>query len=146
MFRRICPLLVILTMPAVALGSARLPVPDLRTTGLEEREHLLGKTRIRNSQFTDVRHFIARSRCEEVQPPQALTTPEPVLNAAPRLKAKVSFIIGTDGHVHSPLILESAGPSGDRHILRTVRSWRYRPATCNGVPTETEGKIEFSSR
>jgi hypothetical protein len=27
-----------------------------------------------------------------------------------------------------------------------VRAWRYRPATCNGLPTETEGKIEFSSR
>jgi TonB family protein len=59
---------------------------------------------------------------------------------------KVSFIIGTDGRVHSPLILESSGMVGDRHVLRTVRSWRYRPATCNGVPTEIEGKIEFSSR
>jgi TonB family protein len=60
-------------------------------------------------------------------------------------KVKVSFIIGTDGRVHSPLILESAG-AGDRTVLRTVRTWKYRPATCNGVPTETEGKIEFSSR
>jgi len=30
--------------------------------------------------------------------------------------------------------------------LQTVRYWRYRPATCNGVPTEAEGKIEFSLR
>jgi hypothetical protein len=48
--------------------------------------------------------------------------------------------------VHSPLILESAGLAGDRRVLQTVRTWRYRPATCNGVPTEIEGKIEFSSR
>jgi len=61
-------------------------------------------------------------------------------------KVKVSFIIGTDGRVHSPLILESAGATGDRSVLRTVRAWKYRPATCNGVPTETEGKIEFSTR
>jgi TonB family protein len=61
-------------------------------------------------------------------------------------KVKVSFIIGADGRVHSPLILESAGPVGDRSVLQTVRAWRYRPATCNGVPTETEGKIEFSQR
>jgi TonB family protein len=61
-------------------------------------------------------------------------------------KVKVSFIIGTDGRVHSPLILESAGATGDRNVLRTVRTWKYRPATCNGVPTEAEGKIEFSSR
>jgi TonB family protein len=61
-------------------------------------------------------------------------------------KVKVSFIIGADGRVHSPLILQSAGPVGDRNILQTVRAWRYRPGTCNGVPTETEGKIEFSHR
>lgn len=115
-------------------------------TALENREHQLSRTRVRDSQFSDVPRVSARSRCEDVQPPQALTTPEPILNPLhDRLKAKVSFIIGTDGLVHSPLILESVGPIGDRHILRTVRSWRYRPATCNGVPTETEGKIEFSS-
>jgi TonB family protein len=61
-------------------------------------------------------------------------------------KVKVSFIIGADGRVHSPLILESGGPTGDRNVLQTVRAWRYRPATCNGVPTESEGKIEFSRR
>ena len=55
-------------------------------------------------------------------------------------------MIGTDGRVHSPLILESAGIVGDRRVLDTVRRWRYRPGTCNGVPTETEGKIEFSIR
>jgi TonB family protein len=62
------------------------------------------------------------------------------------MKIKVSFIVGTDGRVHSPLILESSGTSEDHAILNTVRAWRYRPAMCNGVPTETEGKIEFSSR
>ncbi len=66
--------------------------------------------------------------------------------AAAGIKVKVSFIIGADGRVHSPLILVSGGPAGDRNVLQTVRAWRYRPATCNGVPTETEGKIEFSRR
>jgi len=30
--------------------------------------------------------------------------------------------------------------------LEAVRFWRYRPAMCNGVPTEAEAKVEFSSR
>jgi TonB family protein len=64
----------------------------------------------------------------------------------PSVKVKVSFIVGADGRVHSPFILESAGTSEDQAILETVRSWRYRPAMCNGVPTETEARIEFSSR
>jgi TonB family protein len=89
----------------------------------------------------------SRPECEAEQPPQALATPDPVLDAKDvNTKASVSFIIGTDGRVHSALILESAGPSEDRTILDAVRLWRYRPALCNGVPTEAEAKVEFSSR
>jgi len=78
--------------------------------------------------------------------PEALTTPNPLLDGSEvGLKITVSFVIGIDGRVYSPLILESASSTEDRTVLRTVRSWRYRPAMCNGVPTETEGKIEFSS-
>jgi TonB family protein len=145
--RGIRSLLLMLAVPAISAAALSLPVAHTRATPSEVREHPLWKIRVRDSQFSDLPRLTARSRCEEVQPPQALTTPQPVLNPLrDRVKPKVSFIIGTDGRVHSPLILESAGPTGDRRILQTVRSWRYRPATCNGVPTEIEGKIEFSSR
>lgn len=101
----------------------------------------------RASQFSNVAHISSRPSCEDVQPPQALSTSSPLFAASSfGSKVKVSFIIGTDGRVHSPLILESSGLVGDWHVLQAVRTWRYRPATCNGVPTETEAKIEFSSR
>jgi TonB family protein len=116
------------------------------STILEGRERLVWKPLKRNSQFSDIPH-LTPARCEEVEPPQAIATPDPLWVRSDRSpRVKVSFIIGTDGRVHSPLILESAGPRGDRSVLQTVRAWRYRPATCNGVPTETEGKIEFSVR
>jgi len=113
---------------------------------LLEREHEVSRTLSRASQFADVPHVNWRS-CEQEQAPVALATPDPLLTPAGRgRKVRVSFMIGTDGRVHSPLILESAGIVGDRRVLDTVRRWRYRPGTCNGVPTETEGKIEFSIR
>jgi TonB family protein len=140
--------LLILALTAAAAGELSSPAPLLRAgASLEQRERQMWKTLARSAQFTDVQRVSARSRCQDVQPPQALTTPDPLL--APgrgRMKVKVSFIVGTDGRVHSPLILESAGATGDRRVLQTVRAWRYRPATCNGVPTEIEGKVEFSSR
>ncbi len=143
--RRFWPCLLICSLPAIA--SVQSPVPRLRKTVLLERERQLWKTPARASEFSQVPHTSARGRCEDTQPPEALTTPDPLLvPAAAGIKVKVSFIIGADGHVHSPLILESAGPTGDRNVLQTVRAWRYRPATCNGVPTEAEGKIEFSRR
>jgi TonB family protein len=146
MLRRIWPAVVVVAVSvgAFAVGT---PASRLRSANFEERERQMSKALTRAAQFVDVYHISSTPACEDVQPPEALATPDPILTpAAGGKKVKVSFIIGTDGRVHSPLILESAGLAGDRHVLQTVRTWRYRPATCNGVPTETEGKIEFSSR
>jgi TonB family protein len=139
-----------LTLPAIAAALVTAPAPISTSAALRARERRVWKALTRSSEFSDVPH-LTYPRCEEVQPPQALATPDPLL--APILtptgrnrKVTVSFIIGTDGRVHAPLILESAGPRGDRSVLQTVRTWRYRPGTCNGVPTEIEGKIEFSAR
>jgi TonB family protein len=147
MLRHIWPWILIVGVPAISNASVQVPSPRLHQAVLTEREHQVWKTPRRATEFSDVPHVSARSRCEDTQPPEALTTPDPLLvRAGVGLKVKVSFIIGADGRVHSPLILQSAGVIGDRNVLRTVRTWRYRPATCNGVPTEAEGKIEFSRR
>jgi TonB family protein len=124
--------------------------PSLRVSGSESlsaHEQHLWRIPVHNSQFADIRHAPASPFCEATLPPQALATPDPLLDdSEPSIKIKVSFIVGTDGRVHRPILLESAGPTQDHAVLETVRAWRYRPAMCNGVPTETEGKIEFSSR
>ena len=147
MLRRVWPRLLLLAVPVFSIASVQTPSPRLGQAVISEREHQLWKTPARAAEFSDVPHVSFRARCEDTRPPQALTTPDPLLlPSGTGLKVKVSFIIGSDGRVHSPLILQSAGPVGDRYVLRTVRTWRYRPATCNGVPTEAEGKIEFSRR
>lgn len=142
--RRIWPAILLLGLSAVAWA---VSTGTNRPARLNQREQQLLRRLTRASQFVNVFHVSASATCQDVQPPEELTTPDPMLIAGGRgLKVKVSFIIGTDGRVHSPLILEGAGLAGDRHVLQTVRTWRYRPATCNGVPTETEGKVEFSNR
>ena len=145
MVSRIWPAIVLMVLPVLSGGSAS--VTNVRAATLEQRDRQVSRTLRRAAQFIDVPHISSRPACAAVEPPQALTTPDPLFTtAANGRKVRVSFIIGTDGRVHSPLILESAGLAGDRRVLQTVRTWRYRPATCNGVPTETEGKVEFSSR
>ena len=114
---------------------------------LAEREHRVWSAPVHDSEFAAMAHPAVRAECGAVQPPQALATPDPLLDETDlNSRVSVSFIIGIDGRVHSALILESAGPSEDRTILDAVRLWRYRPALCNGVPTESEAKVEFSSR
>src|SRR5215469_1955120 len=140
--------------PLILLSSASIAISARTTSGavtassaIDHRERHVSLTLRRAAQYVDVPHISFRPACADVTAPQALTTPDPLLtSSASSAKVKVSFIIGTDGRVHSPLILESAGVAGDHRVLQTVKTWRYRPATCNGVPTETEGKIEFSNR
>jgi TonB family protein len=148
MLRRLWLWLLIFSVPAAGAASVvQIRASGVHQVGLADRERKLWRTPNRASEFSNVPHVSALPRCEDDQPPQALATPDPLmLPAGSAAKIKVSFIVGADGRVHSPLILESAGPVGDRSVLRTVRSWRYRPATCNGVPTEAEGRIEFSQR
>ena len=144
---RLWSVFLILAVPAAGTASVQASPSQTSESVISLREHQIWKTPKRAAEFRDVPHVSAKARCEDTRPPQALTTPDPLLvPAGAELMVKVSFIVGTDGRVHSPLILQSSGPVGDRNILRTVRTWRYRPATCNGVPTEAEGKIEFSRR
>jgi TonB family protein len=144
---RICALFLLFIVPVASTASVQASTSLTSEGVISQREHQVWKTLKRAAEFRDVPHVSAKARCEDTRPPQALTTPDPLLvPTAAESMVKVSFIVGTDGRVHSPLILQSAGPAGDRNVLRTVRTWRYRPATCNGVPTEAEGKIEFSRR
>jgi TonB family protein len=147
-FRKSCSILLLAVVAVSAFASA--PPTGQRVSSLQvslaARESRVSKAEVHGSEFTDIRHT-ARGSCAANQPPEALATPNPLLDEVDEsAKVTVSFIIGTDGRVHSPFVLESAGAVEDRTVLYTVSSWRYRPATCNGVPTESEAKVEFSSR
>jgi TonB family protein len=140
--RKACLILLLAAAPAMAVAAVKnssLRVPGEQAS-LAARERQVWTSAVHDSEFAAIPHAAT-------QPPEALATPNPLLDQPdPANKVTVSFIIGTDGRVHSPLILESNDSSEDRSVLDAVRSWRYRPAMCNGVPTEAEAKIEFSSR
>jgi TonB family protein len=118
-----------------------------RQSSLLKREQQVWQVAVHDSKFAPITHVSARADCGAAESPEPIATPNPLLNHDDQTsRISVSFIIGTDGRVHSPLILEGAGSPQDGNALNTVRSWRYRPATCNGVPTEAEATIEFSIR
>jgi TonB family protein len=111
---------------------------------LTELEKTLNRLPAHISEFSPVSEPLALPKCGSVRPPEALLTPDPLLRPdEDDLRVRVSFIVGTDGHVHSAFILESGGPTEDKAVLRTIRFWRYRPALCNGVPTDSEARVRF---
>lgn len=94
-----------------------------------------------------VARILSSANCASTHGPEALATPNPLVQAPYRpTKITVSFIVGKDGEVESPLILEGSGVERGRDILKALRRWRYRPAMCNGVPVEAETEVQFSSR
>ena len=115
---------------------------------LSNRETTTWETSAHVLKFVEVPRSTRPTPCEDARDPEPLTTPDPLIDepTADGAKLSVSFIIGTDGLVHSAFVLNSIGDPQDRAALNAVSSWRYRPALCNGIPTETEGRIEFSSR
>ncbi|MGB6675296.1 MAG: energy transducer TonB [Terriglobales bacterium] len=145
--RRACSFLLVAAASTCLASTVGSSLTRPTTSTLAVRENQIWAAPLRDSKFAAMMRASANNNCEASQPPEPLATPNPLLDIAdPSSKVSVSFIIGTDGRVHSALILESAGPAEDRTILDTVRSWRYRPALCNGAATETEGKIEFSGQ
>jgi TonB family protein len=116
-------------------------------TPLSRSERCLRRVPEHITEFTPVSEPLALPRCGSVRPPEALLTPDPLLPAEDEnLSVRISFIVGSDGRVHSAFVLHGAGNGEDEVVLRAVRQWRYRPALCNGVPTDSEARVRFSIR
>jgi TonB family protein len=99
---------------------------------------------LRQSQFSLIPRPTTIASCEVSDPPEALATPDPLIEfSGPESKITVSFIVGTDGRVHSLYILDGDTPVDEGTVLKAVRSWRYRPAKCNGVPIDAEARVQF---
>lgn len=146
-FRKWLAVALLIGMQPLALATTGSILAGPAAASLREREREIWLEASHVSEFATAPHVGARRFCEDTEIPEALATPNPLLDLEDSGdRVTITFIIGTDGRVHSPLILESAGAMRDHAVLRAVRSWLYRPAMCNGVPTEAEGKIRFSSR
>jgi len=104
---------------------------------------------VRSTFFREMARGAQSRSCQANLPPEPLATPDPVLNSTDHMRLTVSFVVGIDGRVYGPLVLEGMSQgvkaSQARPVVDAVRMWRFRPAVCNGAPTEAEAKVEFSS-
>lgn len=80
--------------------------------------------------------------CSDGFQPQPLFTPK-TMDEINGLRVLVDFIVNAQGRVESPLILESSGETNEKQVLGIIQQWRFRPAICNGVPTNVEFRVLF---
>jgi RHS repeat-associated protein len=54
----------------------------------------------------------------------------------------VKYVIGIDGRVHSPTFLRRTNcEKVDAELRRCLSGWRFKPATCDGQPVESEDSL-----
>ena len=81
-------------------------------------------------------------RCSAFLPPRLVAG----RGAEPGKPIIIDFIVGRNGDVEKPVILEGADAALNGIVLNAISGWRYRPALCDGFPIEAEGRIEFGSQ
>jgi TonB family protein len=138
--------LLLLALAYQPLGASVIQPLRLDSPGIApDSAPALLRASVHYAEFSPIAPALALPACADVRPAEALLTPDPRFPAeVTGALVRVSFIIGSDGHVHSAFVLASAGSDADAAVLRTVKAWRYRPATCNGVPTDSEARVRFS--
>jgi TonB family protein len=85
----------------------------------------------------------------DITQPVPIYQPDPEYSDAAR-KAKyqgtviVGVIIGTDGHVYDPKIVQALGLGLDQKAIEAVKLWRFKPAERDGRPVRVAANIEVN--
>lgn len=87
----------------------------------------------------------------DISQPRLIFDPQPEYsNAARRAKFQgtvvVQVIIGADGHVYQPKVIQHLGLGLDQKALAAVARWRFDPALRNGHPVRVLADIQVNFR
>lgn len=116
---------------------AQAQTPALRTPNFGSVTRIEEYKAVANTNYGDGRDALLPA-CYDTVNPTPVNTPNPLLNG----HVVVDFVVGWDGMVYSPFVLE--GSTNDaRAVLQAMRGWRFRPGKCNGAPTNAEGRVKF---
>jgi TonB family protein len=86
-----------------------------------------------------------------VAAPKPLSTPNPEYTDKARKKklngtVLVAMIVTPDGKVRDPKVTKSLDKGLDKQALAAVRTWKFEPATKDGVPVSVHVKAEVDFR
>jgi TonB family protein len=90
-------------------------------------------------------------RCDDEKPPVAISTPEPSFpkdakDARQEAISVINVVLNNEGKVVSAEALGTDSYGFGQNTVDSVKTWRFKPATCNGRPVAAEMNIEMSFR
>lgn len=106
---------------------------------------------LEDSLFSVPTDSIETGRCDGMKPPKAVFTPEPEFPEKARHDREQATVllcvnVGADGKVPQVKALSNTGNGFERNAEAAVRTWKFKPATCNGRPVGTEMTVEVAFR
>jgi TonB family protein len=89
--------------------------------------------------------------CDDEKPPVAISTPEPSFpkeakDTRQEAISVINVLLNDEGRIVSAEALGADSYGFGRNSVDSVKTWRFKPATCNGRPVATEMNIEMSFR
>lgn len=89
--------------------------------------------------------------CDPVQHPTPISTPEPSYTEKARREGRegtllVYAVVAKDGTVNNVEVLNPDDAGLDQNTVGIVRTWRFKPAVCEGHPVAAEMLVEMDFR
>jgi TonB family protein len=101
------------------------------------------------AEFSPPAGAIEMRKCRgHISAPSVIHAPDPSYPAHHKENPVVVLylIVAQDGTPLSPEVARSGGVDFDREAIKTIRSWRFKPAVCDGSPTAVNINVEVSFR
>jgi TonB family protein len=97
--------------------------------------------------FIPPRDAITRRQCEHMKPPKPTKTPDPAYpqSAAQNGLGGTAIVAPTvlpDGSVENVQLIRSATREMDRATQETVKTWKFKPATCGSESIALDITVE----
>ena len=120
-------------------------------TSLELRDISVSYQPVDPARFAIPDQSLEIETCAGEQQPQPVSTPEPGYSDEARSKHHEETIllhafVAADGSVSDVQVMNPTGDGLDINARDTVRTWKFKPATCSGQPVTAEMMLEVDFR
>ncbi len=126
----------------------RVRIEELHMPPIEVNNIAFTSAVLKDEVFTISEKSIELETCDDIKPPQAVHTPNPDFpGAMHRHKGGVVLLdlfITKEGKVSTVQVMNPDNDGLDDNVKATVKTWRFKPATCGDRPVDMEMHAEIA--
>jgi TonB family protein len=139
------------TPVGAAMAPRKVTIQNPSITNLEVRDISVSYQAPDPARFAVPEQSIEIETCKDEQQPKPVSTPEPPYSDEARSKHHEETIllhafVAADGSVPDVQVMNPTGDGLDINARDTVRTWKFKPATCSGQPVMAEMMLEVEFR